>query len=174
MTKRKIKRNIEKNEINYEKQDAYFNNEVKHLAIIVGIVLAIFSLAYLIIGIFVTKEINWFQKDNETTETTIQYTNILAGETFNQKTNEYYVIFSNSEDNNYSTYEVMATNNSDKNIYLVDLANPLNQKYISEESNVNAQTASELKVKSDTLIKVSNKSNVLYLEGKDNIINQFK
>ena len=97
MTKRKIKRNIEKNEINYEKHDAYFNNEVKHLAIIVGIVLAIFSLAYLIIGIFVTKEINWFQKDNETTETTIQYTNILAGETFNQKTNEYYVIFSNSK-----------------------------------------------------------------------------
>ena len=32
----------------------------------------------------------------------------------------------------------------------------------------------DLKVKDNTLIKISNKTNTLYLEGKDNIINQFK
>jgi len=175
MTKRKIKKNISQKEINYGKQDTYFNDEFKRLTIIVGIVLAIFIIAYLIIGIFVTKEIKWFQGDNKTEETTtIQYTTILAGETFNQNAEEYYVIFSDSEGYNYATYQTMINNNSDEKIYLVDLANSLNQKYISEESNSGAQSASDLKVKDNTLIKISNKSNVLYLEGKDNIINQFK
>ena len=175
MTKRKIKKNFSKKEINYGKQDTYFNDEFKRLAIIVGIVLGIFIVAYLIIGIFVTKEIKWFQGDNKVEETTtIQYTTILAGETFNQNSDEYYVIFADSKGYNYATYETMATNNSDKKIYLVDLANTLNQKYISEESNSGVQSAADLKVKDNTLIKISNKSNVLYLEGKDNIINQFK
>ena len=175
MTKRKIKKNITKNEINYEKKDTYFNDEFKRLAIIVGIILGIFIVAYLIIGIFVTKEIKWFQKDDGSSlNTTIQYTNILAGETFNQNAEEYYVIFADSDGYNYATYETMISKNSDKKIYLVDLANPLNKKYVSEESNSGVQSASDLKVKDNTLIKVSNKSNVLYLEGKDNIINQFK
>ena len=175
MTKRKIKKNMNKNEINYEKKDTYFNEEFKRLAVLVGIILGIFIVAYLIIGIFVTKEIKWFQGDKDTKEvTTIQYTTILAGETFNQNAEEYYVIFSDSEGFNYATYQTMISNNSDKKIYLVDLANPLNKKYISEESNSDVQSAVDLKVKDNTLIKISNKSNVLYLEGKDNIINQFK
>lgn len=175
MTKRKIKKNISKKEINYGKQDTYFNDEFKRLAIIVGVVVAIFVVAYLIIGIFVTKEIKWFQGDNEVKQsTTIQYTTILAGETFNQNADEYYVIFADSDGYNYATYETMISKNSDKKIYLVDLSSPLNQKYVSEESNSGVQSASDLKVKDNTLIKVSNKNNVLYLEGKDNIINQFK
>lgn len=175
MTKRKIKKNISKKDINYEKKDTYFNEEFKRLSIIVGIILGIFIAAYLIIGIFVTKEIKWFQSDkNDEQTTTIQYTTILAGETFNQTANEYYVIFADSEGYNYATYETIINNNSDKKIYLVDLANTLNQKYISEESNSGVQSAGDLKVKDNTLIKISNKNNVLYLEGKDSIINQFK
>ena len=175
MTKRKIKKNISKKEFNVEKKETYFNEEFKRLGIIVGIILAIFIVVYLLIGIFVTKEIKWFQKDSDNEPVTnIQYTNILAGETFNQNNEEYYVIFSDSEGFNYATYQTMINNNSDKKIYLVDLANSLNKKYVSEESNSSVQSASDLKVKDNTLIKISNKSNVLYLEGKDNIINQFK
>lgn len=175
MTKRSIKKNISKNEIKKEEKKTYFNEEFKRLSIIVGIILGIFVVAYLIIGIFVTKEIKWFQgNDNNEEVTAIQYTNILAGETFNQNSDEYYVIFSDSKGFNYATYETIITNNSDKKIYLVDLANELNKKYISEESNSNVQSAADLKVKDNTLIKISNKTNTLYLEGKDNIINQFK
>lgn len=174
MSRKKIKHNSKK-EINYSKQSTYFNSEFKTLAIIVGIILLVFIIMYLIIGIFVTKEIKWFQKKSDTeTTTTIQYTNILAGETFHQKVDEYYVIFSDSEGFNYNTYQTMISNNSDKKIYLVDLSNPLNKSYLSEESNSNVQNISELRVKNDTLIKVNNKNNVLYLEGKDNIINEFK
>jgi len=175
MTKRKIKKNISKKEINYGKENTYFNDEFKRLALIVGIILGIFIVAYLIIGIFVTKEIKWFQGNNEKDEvTTIQYTTILAGETFNQNADEYYVIFADSEGYNYATYQTLINNNLDKKIYLVDLDNPLNNKYISEESDSSVQNASNLKVKDNTLIKISNKNNVLYIEGKDNIINQFK
>ena len=175
MSKRKIKKNIIKNEINYEKNEIYLNGDVKRLAIIVGIILAIFTICYLIIGIFVTKEIKWFQSASDNKhDTTIQYTNILAGETFNQNNEEYYVIFSDSKGYDYATYQTIVNNSYDKKVYVVDLANSLNNKYISDESNSNAQKANELKVKDNTLIKINNKNNVLYIEGKDNILNQFK
>ena len=172
MSKRKIKN---KKNIHYGKQETYFNEEFKKLAIIVGIVVLIFIVTYLIIGIFVTKEIKWFQKDTENeTITTIQYKKILAGETFNQNQEEYYVIFSDSEKYNYPVYESLINNNIDKKIYIVDLANPLNKRYISDTGNSSVQNISDLKVKDDTLIKINNKTNVMYIEGKDGIIDSFK
>lgn len=172
MSKIKVKN---KKNIHYGKQETYFNEEFKKLAIIVGIVVLIFIVSYLVIGIFVTKEIKWFQKDAENeTITTIQYKKILAGETFNQNQEEYYVIFSDSEKYNYPIYESLINNNMDKKIYLVDLANPLNKSYISDTGNSSVQNISELRVKDDTLIKISNKSNVMYIEGKDSIIDSFK
>lgn len=173
MSKRQIKRNNKK-EIK-SKSESYYNNEFKTLAIIVGVIVLIFVVVYLVIGIFVTKEIKLFQSDDGIkTPATIQYTTILAGETFNQSKEEYYVIFADSDGVNYPIYETIISNNSDKNIYLVDMANSLNKSYLAEEGNSNVQNITELKVKNDTIIKVKNKSNVLYLEGKDNIINEFK
>lgn len=174
MSKRKIKRNMEKQNIHYGDNTTY-NTEIKKLAIIIGVILVIFVLIYLIIGIFVTKEITFGNNDSEVSEeTTIQYSKILAGETFNQNASEYYVIFSDSDSVNYYTYELVQYNNSDKNIYIVDMGNPLNEKYKSEESNKEVNSASDLKINGDTMIKVSNKQNVMYVEGVNEILNQFK
>lgn len=173
MSKKKIKKNIKNKNIHYD-NNTYYNEEFKKLAIIVGIILLIFVLIYLIIGIFVTKEINWFKKDNKTTETTIQYTKILASETFSQTDNEYYVIFSDSDSVNYSTYELIVSNNKDKKIYIVDMSNPLNSKYKNEKGNSNVSSLENLKINGDTMLKVTDKKNSGYFEGSSLILSQFK
>ena len=171
MSKRSIKKSIDrKQKGNNKNSKNYYNDEAKKLGIIIGVILLIFIVAYLIIGIFVTKEIKWFQGDNEKV-TTIQYKEILAGETFNQNKENYYVIFTDSDDFNYPVYETLATNN--KNVYLVDLSNALNSSYISEQTNPNVQKASDLKVQKDTMIKIENKTNTLYIESKDEILTRF-
>ena len=172
MSKRSIKKSVNKKQIEKGKQNNYYNEEAKKLGIIVGIIVLIFVVSYLIIGIFVTKEIKWFQGNNGTKEeTTIQYKKILAGETFNQNKDSYYVIFTDSDDFNYPVYETLASNNS--NIYIVDLANALNASYVSEENTPKAQSASDLKVKKDTMIKIENKANTLYIESKEQILAHF-
>lgn len=155
------------------KKGTTYIDELKKLGIISGIIVLIIGILYLIVGIFITKDIKWFDKDDGITET-IQYKEILAGETFNKNNEEYYVIFADSTGNYYTLYETIIDNNSDKKIYIVDTANPLNTLYISDETNSNVQQISDLKVKSDTLIKIQNKQNVLYIEGKNEIINHFK
>lgn len=171
MSKRSIKKSIDKKQkVNNKNSKNYYNDEAKKLGIIVGVILLIFIVSYLIIGIFITKEIKWFQNDDEKV-TTIQYKEILAGETFNQNKDNYYVIFTDSDDFNYPVYETLATYN--KNVYLVDLSKALNSSYINEQTNPNVQKASDLKVKKDTMIKIENKTNTLYIESKDEILAQF-
>lgn len=152
-----------------------YSMELKKLFIILGVIILIIAILYFIVGIFVTKDIHLFGNKNNDSEitSTIQYTEILAGETFNINKDEYYVIFSDSTGNYYSTYQNIAQNNTDKSIYLVDINNPLNTLFVSEDSNSNVQDPSELKVKDNTLIKIQNKKNVEYVEDKNVILSYF-
>ena len=128
----------------------------------------------MIIGIFVTKDIKIFgNTDDEEVISTIQYQEILAGQTFNMNQDEYYVIFSDSTGNYYSIYKNIADSQTDKSIYLVDLSNPLNQSYVSDESNKDVQKASDLKVKDNTLIKINNKTNIKYIDDRNTILSYF-
>ena len=91
----------------------------------------------------------------------IQYTEILAGETFNQKDDDYYVLFFDKESDDAEEYNNLISEykNSDSNrtIYIVDLSEGLNKKYIdSQEYNKNVTDISNLKIKGATLIHVVN------------------
>ncbi len=154
--------------------DTTYSMELKKLFIILGIILLIIVILYLIIGIFVTKDIKIFgNTDDEEVISTIQYQEILAGQTFNMNQDEYYVIFSDSTGNYYSIYKNIADSQTDKSIYLVDLSNPLNQSYVSDESNKDVQKASDLKVKDNTLIKINNKTNIEYIDDRNTILSYF-
>ncbi len=167
------KKKYYKNE-NKNFKDNDIGTQAKSFIIILVVIVLILALIWFIMelkaGTFSKK--NTDDSANESNET-INYDQILAGETFNRKDNEYYVIFTDSSKDFYNVYQSYMTN-SDKKIYIVDLANTLNSKYISDESNSTAQSASELKVKDNTLIKISNKQNILYLEGYNNVINELK
>ena len=71
----------------------------------------------------------------------------------------------------YSSTLVDIYKNKEESIplYIVDLSEGLNKFIISEENNYNANNASELKVKDNTLIKIQNGARVSYVTGDDAI-----
>lgn len=135
------------------------NDEIKEIhqirkLIITLLVVAFFmGLIYLLSALFVTKELDWFNKKEDNVET--RGTNIiLAKEVFNQKEEEYYVYFYdfNEEDKDITN---TVTSKITSALYKVDTSSALNSNYVSDATNKKAKKLEDLKVKSHTLIKVS-------------------
>ena len=127
-----------KKEKNFEEETNYVSRFILYLLIF----LILLIIGYLIIGIFVNKTISFNKKDTkETSKVTIDNNTILAGEIFDQKEDEYYVLVYNKNE---------------------------------ENSNKDAQSYSELRIVSPTLIKINNKKIVEYIEGEEQIKNIFK
>jgi len=170
-----MKKTKNKKQNNKNNSNTLYSMELKKLFIILSVIILVIAILYFIIGIFVTKDINLFgNKANDSeVSSTIQYREILAGQTFSMNKDEYYVIFTDSEGDYYSIYNNIAEGNTDKSIYLVDISNPLNNLFISDESNSSVQKASELKVKDNTLIKIQNGKNVEYIEDRTKILSYF-
>lgn len=166
----KIKKYYKNDNKNFNDDSTSYNLKkfIIILIVIVGIIALIWFCMELKNGTFSKKD-----TEGESNPITIQYDEIMAGQTFNRKDSEYYVIFADSDKDFYNVYKGYITS-SNKKIYIVDTGNSINDKYILEESNSGAQTSSELKVKDNTLIKISGGHNVLYLEGYENIIKEIK
>lgn len=143
------------------------------IAKIVIFTILILLVLYYIIAVFITKEINisW-SNDNETTENNASSSvlnKILAKNIFNQSEETYYVYFYDFSDADSGI--ASAINNSDLTIYRVDTGSALNQNYVTEDdSNRNATSISDLKVKNPTLIKVSADQITAYYEGRIEIL----
>ena len=122
-------------------------NSIKLVVIILVIVLAFYLLTVLIL--------NKKTKTTYTSNSSIGYTKILAGETFKMKEDEYLVFF---YDNNNSTYADYVSKYREKKegltLYTVDLSEGLNKKYKANEDNREASKASELKINGATLIHI--------------------
>lgn len=111
--------------------------------------------------------------NNENTNVTIQYDEILAGETFNMKYNEYFVLYYDFSDESAALYntimEKYVAEHTDVKIFTVDLAKGFNSIYASEKSNPKVTKIDDLKLNGPTLIKIKNKANVNYSEGLEAI-----
>lgn len=147
-------------------------SEIERLMKISFVVILIFILLYFGIGIFISKDIV-LPRGNKNTEEeiTIDPSNILANSIFKQKEEEYYVYF---YDFNNETTDIASIVNSitDLKIYKVDTSDVLNRNYVVEdESNKNAKTLDDLKVKKDTIIKITNDEITGYYEGLEEIEN---
>lgn len=132
-------------------------------------------LLYFIIAIFITKEIeiSWINS-NKTEETNEVLSNrILAKNTFNQKESTYYVYFYDFTDEDQTV--TGATGLSSDKLYIVDTSSGLNKNYVTEESsNRNVTSIDDLKVKSPTVIKITDDKVVGYYEGSSEIISHFE
>ena len=147
-----------------------FKNLFK-LVIIAGVIFGVF---YLATALFMTKELDWFSKKNETTNTdnTQNVSNtILAKEALSQKEDTYYVYFYDYSDE-VSSVSTSVNSISDK-VYKVNTKDGFNSNYVSEDTNKDAGSIEELKVKALTLIKVVDGEIVEYYEGKEEINNTF-
>lgn len=137
------------------------------------VVLSLLALLYLILAIFVTKELDLStdkeaESENEQQEKVSNA--ILASSTFNQSEETYYVLFYGFKDEEEMELATTVTNSvTDNKLYKVDTESGLNKNYVSDKSNPNVTSISDLKVKSPTLIKLSADKVTLYVEGIEKI-----
>jgi len=156
------------------KEEVVEEHQIKNLFTIVLILVILILLIYLISALFITKELDWFSKDEETKEETSNVANtILASNVFNQSEEEYYVYFYDYKEENSAITETVTNKLSDNKVYKVDTNSALNKKYIAETGNKNANNLEELKVIPHTLIKVSQGKIVEYYENEE-ITNKLK
>lgn len=136
------------------------------LAIVVALLLC-FVILYILIGIFVTKEIKWFEKNDTATKENVEVENkILASDSLRQKEEEYYVYFydTTKEDNEVSSVISLLS----EKVYRVDLHDDFNSNYIGEPSGT-VENISDLKVQNPTLIKVISERIEAYYSGSEEI-----
>jgi hypothetical protein len=140
---RRRQKNKEKKVMTIETNDESFSHLIKIGSIVIIVIAIFYGLT-----VFLTSKLDKSDNtdDSNKTNATIQYEEILAGETFNMNNNEYYVMFYDFEDPTASVYETIISNyktsHTDAIIYKVDLSKGFNQPYISETSNVNRQGSS--------------------------------
>ncbi|MBO5183547.1 MAG: hypothetical protein J6B64_04010 [Bacilli bacterium] len=171
-------KNIEKNSknnISKTGKDGYFK-----FITTLAVMLLILVLTYFLIGLFYTKEIN-LKKENiaeENEDISVDNTTIMLSQLFSQHDEEYYVLvydFSDKLSIIPSWLSLYEGSNDTLTVYKADSSKKFNSKYIVEEnSNKNANSLSELRVISPTLIKVKDNKIIQYIEGEDSIKEVFK
>lgn len=151
-------------------------SEVNRLIKIAVVVIFIFIVLYFGVGIFITKEIKLPRGGNGgDSEVKTSADNILANSTLNQKEIDYYVYFYDFKNEDKEIASLVASNLSSEKVYFVDTSDILNKNYVVEEnSNKQAQTQDELKVKKDTIIRINNKKITEYYEGLEEIKENMK
>ena len=153
------------------------NTEINGFGIlkITIIVLGLLGILYLVLAIFVTKELDLSTDKEDNSETTESASSvsgaILAKTIFEQSGDNYYVLFYNFDDEDESSLASSVSNSlTDKKVYKVNTNDGLNSNYVTNDtSNPNAKNLNDLKVKSPTLIVVSADSISSYIEGTDKI-----
>src|SRR5574344_823681 len=163
MTKeqKKLKKNIKKTSEQQKKEYPQKNQIMSFAKTIYGIIIA----AILIYGITVIVNKTYVLKD----ESKYDMTQILAGQTFSKLDEEYYVVFYNFNEQKDITTNIESV--TDKAIYKVDLSLGNNKYVISDTGNNTAMNANDLKINGPTIIKISNGSNIEYVEGLDSVNN---
>lgn len=143
---------------------------VKKIVITCVIVLVSIGLVYLISALFITKELDWFSKEEVKENTSSVGNSILASAIFKQKEDEYYVYFYDFNEDNNMYKNIVSSKLSSKKVYNVDTSSGLNSNYVSDVSNKKATGLDDLKVVNDTVIKIVGDTIVEYYE-KDEINN---
>ena len=143
---------------------------VKKIVITCVIVLVSIGLVYFISALFITKELDWFSKEEVKENTSGVENSILASAIFKQKEDEYYVYFYDFNEDNNMYKNIVSSKLSSKKVYNVDTSSELNSNYVSDVSNKKATGLDGLKVVNDTVIKIVGDTIVEYYE-KDEINN---
>lgn len=146
--------NTKKNVKNIKKNEYSNDTEVSKLIKLV-IVVSLIVLIFYGLTVLLNQE---KEPEEQEQSATIQYDEILIGNSLKQPNEEYYVMIYDDEDYDvsvYSAYLELYSNKEDAiRVYTSQLNNPLNQKFKSDEANLNVDEISDLKIKGSTLLKI--------------------
>lgn len=170
--KRKQAKREGKNVKEVQKKNAEKPMDMKTFVTILIALVLCFIILYILTGLFITKDIKWFEKksDNETTETNIT-NKILGVDSLRQQEEEYYVYFYDTTSEDVSVTGVV--NNLSSKVYRVNLNDDFNANFIGEPSGV-TDDINNLKVSSPTVIKVVSEKITEYYNGKEEITTSLK
>ena len=170
MSKKKVNKKQKKANNNKVINNISSKTEITNAVKCIIAVVLIFVLMYFL-TIYITKNSTDSVIKKTKENTTIQYDEILAGTSFNQKEKEYLVLFYNLDEDTEDKYYSLRSEYKEKEeslpIYYVDLSSSLNESCISTEKNEDATNASELKINEPTLIKFSNGKIQEYMTGEE-------
>lgn len=142
------------------------NDFMDKFFIVAGVIL--FLLCFYILTVYITNKNN-DTSDNKENIVEINNEYILLGRSLSMGKGDYYVLFFHINDSNVYD-EIVSKYSGELPIYKVDMSIAFNKKYITDgESNKNPSKVSEFAINGPTLIKVSNKKVVEYIEGEDSI-----
>ncbi len=153
------KKNVKKVEYS---DDTEISKLIKLVVIVTLIVLVFYGITVLL---------NKDDKEKEQEQSaTIQYDEILIGNSLKQPNDEYYVMIYDDEDydtNLYGTYLNLYGQKEDAiRVYTSQLNNPINQNFKADKSNLDVDNISDLKVKSSTLLKIKDGKIEDFYEGE--------
>ena len=130
--------------------------QVKKVIIILVVIVILLGGTYLLTTKILKKSNS--TTSNKVTKNSIQYDEILAGESFNQNNDEYFVIYFDKSNNSSSFSSLVSSyqlNNTKTRMYSVDLSSGFNKDYVTD-GEVVVHDINDFKVKDGTLIKVKN------------------
>ena len=164
--KRKEAKRIGKNVKEVNKLEKDNSITTKSFIIIMIVLIVLFSLTYLFTGIFATKDIKWFSKNNQVEEddTTNIRNRILASDSLKQIDDEYYVYYYDSTKEDSEVTSVV--DRLSDTVYRVDLHDDFNSNFIGEPSGI-VNTIDDLKVSNPTVIKVSLEKIISFYSGEE-------
>ncbi len=138
--------------------------------VFVAIGVVVFILAFYLLTLYLTSKGDTSTNNTVTEEAVFSFDKIIAGRSFSISDGEYLVVYYDAGEDTTLEDAIHTYRNADKlDLYVVDMGDPLNTMYVSEESNKNPTKASELKISGPTLIKFNGNNVEEYIEGTDNI-----
>ena len=140
---------------------------MKTFITIIVTLIVFFIILYILTGIFITKDIKWFEKKDttDTTEKTIS-NKILGVDSLRQAEEEYYVYYYDTTNENSDINSIV--NSLSEKVYRVDLHDDFNSNLIGEPSGV-VSDISQLKVSDPTIIKVVSSTITEFYNGVEQI-----
>lgn len=140
---------------------------MKTFITIIVTLIVFFIILYILTGIFITKDIKWFEKKDttDTTENTIS-NKILGVDSLRQAEEEYYVYYYDTTNENSDINSIV--NSLSEKVYRVDLHDDFNSNLIGEPSG-EVSDISQLKVSDPTIIKVVSSTITEFYNGIEQI-----
>ena len=128
--------------------------------------LLFFVLLYIITGLFITKELKWFNNGSKNDDVVEIENKILATDSLRQVEEEYYVYFCDTTDEDSEVTNILYSI-PDK-VYRVDLHDDFNSNFVGESSGI-VENISDLKVSNPTVIKVTSERITAFYSGAEEI-----
>lgn len=164
--KRKQAKRDGKNVREVQKNNAEKPLSPRAFTLILVMLLFFFVILYILTGLFITKELKWFNNNDKDDEVVEIENKILATDSLRQAEEEYYVYFYDTTDEDSEVTNVLYS--LIDTVYRVDLHDDFNSNFVGEPSGI-VEDISDLKVSNPTVIKVSSEKIVEFYNGAEEI-----